>query len=270
MDHRLLSSRAAGWLADRRLPRFLRPLAWQSFARAVGADLDEVEKPLSEYASLTDFFVRRLRDGARSFSNDPQTLQSPVDGRVQSVERIANGDQALQAKGQPYSVTDLLGELAPPDLSGWWSWICYLSPRDYHRVHCPFDGELSGVQWIEGERYSVAPRVLTRVPRVFTRNARVVLRIETDLGPTFQVLVGALNVSRIRLSGLSLDGATQEPRRRYERGDEVGQFELGSTVILVTPPGAWEPVAGLEERDPLRVGAPLGVLAPGAGEEIRR
>jgi len=267
MDHRLLSSRLVGWLADRRLPRRVRPFAWRTFSRLVGADLDEVERPLVEYHSLTDYFVRRLRPGVRPIVASPNELPSPVDGRVQSVERIAHGGQALQAKGQSYSVAELLGERAPADLAGWWSWICYLSPRDYHRIHSPFDGELAHVEWVEGERLSVAPRVLARVPRVFTRNARVVLEIATQHGPVFMVLVGALNVSRIRLEGLSIGATAGLPARTYRRGDEVGRFELGSTVILVTPPSAWEPREGLQPGADLRYGAPIGVLSSTAGQE---
>lgn len=267
MDHRLLSSRLVGWLADRTLPRGARPLAWRTFARLVGANLDEVERPLAEYPSLTDFFVRRLRPGARPIEPDPTILPSPVDGRVQSIERIGNDGHVLQAKGQPYSAAELLGGLAPDALAGWWSWICYLSPRDYHRIHSPYHGSLTGIEWIEGERISVSPRVLERIPRVFARNARVVMRLSTPEGPAFMVLVGALNVSRILLEGLSIDGEHGGAKRSYERGDEVGRFELGSTVILVTPPESWRPRVGLGPGDELRVGAPIGVLSSTAGEE---
>lgn len=267
MDHRLLSSRCVGWLADRHLPRPLRAPAWRLFARAVGADLAEVERPLATYPSLTDFFVRHLAPGTRPPDSDPQTLTSPVDGRVQSVEQLQDAAQALQAKGQSYAVAELLGGLAPPDLAGWWSWICYLSPRDYHRIHSPFRAELRAVRWIDGERLSVAPRVLARTPRVFTRNARVVLALETDRGLAFMVLVGALNVSRIVLEGLTPGPGPERVTRSYERGDEVGRFEMGSTVILVTPPHAWAPVAGLDEGTPLRMGARLGVRYPPPGDQ---
>lgn len=260
MDHRLLSSRCVGWLADRRLPRVLRAPAWRLFSRAVGAELQDVERPLAEYASLTDFFVRRLAPGRRPIDPDPHALPSPVDGHVQSIECIDGSGHVLQAKGQPYSVDELLGGLAPDDLEGWWSWICYLSPRDYHRIHSPFDGRLRDVRWIDGERLSVAPRVLARIPRVFTRNARVVLALETERGPVFMVLVGALNVSRIRLEGVQPDASSGGPTRTYARGDEVGRFEMGSTVILVTPPDAWRPIPEVGTDAQLRVGTAMGTV----------
>lgn len=262
MDHRLLSSRLVGWLADLPLPRPLRSFAWRRFAAAVGADVEEAERPLDEYRSLNAFFVRRLAPGRRSFPEDSSVLPSPVDGRVQSIERISGEEHVLQAKGQPYSVRELLGPAAPERLEGWWSWILYLSPRDYHRVHSPFAGCPLSISWIEGERISVAPKVLQRIPRVFVRNARAVVEIETAQGSAFLVMVGALNVSRIRLEGVET-GSSQIPSDlRYRIGDELGRFEMGSTVILVTPPHGPVPNEDMVEGRAVRLGEPIGRPTP--------
>ncbi|QDU85861.1 Phosphatidylserine decarboxylase proenzyme [Planctomycetes bacterium Pla163] len=262
MDHRLLSSRLVGLLADLPLPRFARAFAWRRFASAVGANLEEVERPLDEYRSLNHFFVRRLAPGRRSFPTDPVLFPSPVDGRVQSIERIGGEGHVLQAKGQPYGVRELLGPAAPERLDGWWSWILYLSPRDYHRVHSPFAGRPRSITWIEGERISVAPKVLERIPRVFVRNARAVVEIETESGPAFLVMVGALNVSRIRLEGVETGASTVPAGLHYAVGDELGRFEMGSTVILVTPPDGPVPSAELEPGRAVRLGETIGRYAP--------
>lgn len=257
MDLAHLSSRLVGWLADLPLPRFLRPPAWRLFARAVGADLSEVEKPLHAYRSLTAFFVRHLRAGLRPVETDPAALPSPVDGRVQHLMEVGVDGEVLQAKGQPYRVDELLGPLAPPSLVGWRCWTLYLSPRDYHRIHCPFDGELVDVAWIGSERHPVAPRVLARRPRVFVRNARAVLRFAVGGRTSYMVFVGALNVSRIHVEGVPSGGSPARPLR-FGRGQEIGRFELGSTVILVTPPEGPRPLAELGPQSPVSMGAAIG------------
>jgi phosphatidylserine decarboxylase len=257
MDLAHLSSRLVGWLADRPLPGFLRAPAWRLFARAVGADLAEVERPLHAYPSLSAFFVRHLRAGSRRVDADPDVLPSPVDGRVQHLMEVGVDGEVLQAKGQPYRVDELLGPLAPASLVGWRCWTLYLSPRDYHRIHCPFDGELVDVAWIGSERHPVAPRVLARRPRVFVRNARAVLRLSERGRTSYMVFVGALNVSRIKVEGVPSGGTPARPLH-FVRGQEIGRFELGSTVILVTPPTGPRPLAGLGPESPVHMGAAIG------------
>jgi len=265
---RTLGSHAIGWLADRRLPKPLRAPAHRAFAALAKADLAETRPPLDGYASVAAFFVRRLVDGARPIVEDPQLLPSPADGRVQSVETIAN-DTILQAKGQPYSARELLAGLDDDEsgadgrveLEGGLALTVYLSPRDYHRVHCPEAGELERVRWVDGARFSVAPKVLLNRPRVFVRNERAVLRLRSARGTYFLVLVGALNVGRIRVMGV--EPGQERPTRQdpnFERGEELGRFELGSTVILLFPPGMAAALPGLEPEDALRMGEPLARL----------
>lgn len=259
-----LCSHAVGWLADRKLPRGLREPAHRIFARLTGADLDEVRPPLDGYASVTAFFIRRLVDGARPITPDQGLLPSPADGRLQAAERIES-DTILQAKGQPYSVTELLGGAdgdcgadGAIDVTGGQAITVYLSPRDYHRVHCPEAAELEAVRWVGGSRFSVAPKVLARRPRVFVQNERAVLRLRSPHGTYFLVLVGALNVGRIRVMGV--EPGQEKPQRRnphFERGEELGRFELGSTVVLVFPAGMVEPLESLAPEAPLLMGAPL-------------
>src|SRR5688572_18976541 len=130
-------SRLCGWLADRKLPTFLRAPVYRAYARATGADLSELRLALADHPSLGAFFVRRLKDGARSFPADTRLLPSPVDGTVQDLSVIERGS-VLQAKGRPYAIEELLGDArAALELEGGHAWTIYLSPRDYHRIHSP-------------------------------------------------------------------------------------------------------------------------------------
>ena len=214
---------------------------------------------LAEFQSLTHFFVRHLKPDARPFPQDDAALPSPVDGAVQAITPIERGT-TLQAKGRSYAVGDLAGTAADGlALDGGLAWTLYLSPRDYHRIHAPDDLELEYVHWLDGERYSVAPKVLARRDNVLAGNERTALRVRTARGPYVLVFVGALNVGRIRVVGVEpgRSGAL-EPPRRFARGDELGRFEMGSTVVILTPPGGPTPVDGLDHGRPLKMGETIG------------
>ena len=253
-------SHVAGWLADRRIPGPLRRPVIGAYCAATGADPAEAQLEPRGYTSLGAFFVRRLKPGSREVHPDPLVLPSPCDGRIQAVGPIREGSM-LQAKGQTYPVRELLAGVGEDlDLEGAHQWTIYLSPRDYHRVHTPETGALTEVRWVPGDLRSVAPKVASRRPRLFATNERVVMRLETERGPLLILMVGALNVGRIRIVGLEQGGSPPPGAPiRLERGDELGRFELGSTVILVAPPGDASPVAGIEEGRALRLGEPIGV-----------
>lgn len=252
------SSRLCGWLADRKLPTFLRAPVYRAYARATGADLSELRLQLADHPSLGAFFIRRLKDGARPFPSDPRILPSPVDGRVQSLCLIEHGT-VLQAKGRPYTVAELLGdERAAAELEGGHSWTIYLSPRDYHRIHSPVEAALASLHWLPGSLYSVAPKVLARRAKVLSINERAVLRLETSRGPFFLVAVGALNVGRIRVVGVEPHASAPVPALRFARGEELARFEMGSTVVLLSPRGGFAPTATLKQGDALKMGATIG------------
>ena len=239
---RILLSHLAGWLADRRVPGPLRHLVYGTYCRITGADPALAQLGLEHYPSLGAFFVRRLREGARPLDPDPGSLISPCDGLIQAAQTIVQGS-LLQAKGREYALGALLGGLADEEtraqaLEGGQAWTIYLSPRDYHRVHTPLGGRLTRVAWIPGDRFSVAPKVLARRPGVLAGNERAVLELESELGTYYLVMVGALSVGRIRVVGVA-PGESSAPRGalRFERGDELARFELGSTVVLVFPRG---------------------------------
>lgn len=253
-----------GWAADIRVPRPLRPLVYGLFARLSGADLSEGQLPAREYPSVGALFVRRLRPGARPIC-PPPGLPCPADGRLQAIARVS-AKGVFEAKGQRFTRAELLGPgdswLPPGALIGM---TVYLSPRDYHRVHCPLEARLLAAWTLPGERFSVAPAVVDRRPAIHAENERVVLVLEAEEGRFALVLVGALNVGRIRVLGLpsAHQGALPQPLR-FERGGELGRFELGSTAILIWPEANRRrlvPLATLEPDQPLRLGAAWGHLA---------
>ena len=257
---RLLPQRLMGRLVYRlahcRWGWVSRPLiGW--FARRYAVDLREAEHGrLESYMSLNEFFTRRLKPGARPIAGGERTLISPVDG-VLTQFGSADGGEMIQAKGLAYRLEALLGE--PADrvadlISGTYATL-YLAPHKYHRVHLPLAGTLRRTRYIPGKRFSVNARTAAVVPGLFCRNERVVCWFETATGPMAVVLVGALNVSSISTawlgeitsgSGRVWEAAEPSGRgssRGFRRGEEIGRFNLGSTVVLALPPEQveWRP-----------------------------
>lgn len=262
MPARRALSHLVGWLADRPLPRFMRASVYRAYARRFRVDLDEMRDPLDSHATFTDFFVRHLKAGARPIEADPDSIVSPVDGTVQTLGPVERG-QILQAKGRPYALEELLGAAARGvELDGGFAWTIYLSPRDYHRIHSPVDARLVRVEWLPGERYSVAPKVLARRD-VLPINERAVLTLQSDPSALYLVLVGALNVGRIKVLGIeqprSGPVAVQLP---FARGSELARFEMGSTIVLVAPPRYVTACNGLMPGDAVRLGQALGRICP--------
>lgn len=253
-------SRTVGWLADRRIPGPLRAPIYRTYARFTGAELADVAAPLASFPSLGAFFVRHLKPEARTVERDPGKLPSPADSMLQDLSCIEE-DTILQAKGMAYDVRELLAGVGSElDLEGGYAWTLYLSPRDYHRVHAPETSRLVEVRWVPGCFYSVRPSILAKEERVFARNERAVMRLETEHGPLLMVMVGALNVARIRIIGVEAGvdlPFDPERQRRFERGAELARFEMGSTVILVSPPGGLKPIQGLHQGDTIKLGQPI-------------
>jgi len=262
-------SALVGWGATQTLPTRLRRPAYRAFARAVGVDLDETELDLRAYPTFGDFFARRLRQGARRIDPASEAIIAPCDGKLAALGSIgASGVDGtlVQAKGRYYRLAELVADAAfARTLSGGAYATIYLSPRDYHRVHAPIDGRVVGYDYLPGELWPVNPRVANRRDGLFARNERVVIRLATQIGTIAVVMVGALGVGNIRLAHAP-DSATWRnagERRRIEldvpvaKGDELGAFRLGSTVVLVFPPGR----AALDCNDTLRFGERIGSIS---------
>jgi len=258
----VLLSHGVGWLADRWIPPFLRAPLYRAYAAGTGADLAEMHGALRDHPSLGAFFVRRLRDGARTVDRDVRALPSPVDGLVQASSSVEQG-HVVEAKGRTYALRELLAGVGEDvELEGGHQFTLYLGPKDYHRIHAPFDATLVEAHHVPGRRWSVQPKVLAR-RNVLAVNERVVLRLAVGERTCFMVLVGALIVGRIRVVGLERfpDGPLATPRR-FTRGEELGRFEMGSTVVLITPPGALEPGSALASGAEVRLGGRIAGWRP--------
>jgi len=209
---------------------------------------------LNNYASFNAFFTRQLRAEVRPIAPGKSVLISPVDGTISQIGKIVQG-QLIQAKGREYSVLELLAgdqQLAQQFDQGLFTTI-YLSPRDYHRIHMPLTGKLQQMIYIPGKLFSVSPRTAQTVPKLFARNERVVTVFETEQGPMVVVLVGAIFVGSMETvwAGLITPPYGKDIQRwqyidkqaiTLKKGQEMGRFNMGSTVILLLPKGvkSWQ------------------------------
>ena len=217
------------------------------FVAKYGVNMAEaVEPDITRYASFNDFFTRALKPGARPLAASEWV--SPVDGAISQFGAI-EGEQIFQAKGHRYSTTALVGgdaALAAQFTDGHFATL-YLSPKDYHRIHMPCAGKLLRMIHVPGDLFSVNPTTAQGVPGLFARNERVVCVFEGERGPWVLVLVGATIVGSM---ATVWQGVINPPRPgklrewRYDKqdvrlvqGEEMGRFLLGSTVVLLFPPG---------------------------------
>ncbi len=189
-------SSGVGWLARRRLPRSLRPAVYTSFARAVGADLDVLDRPLDAFERFDDFFTRPLAPGLRPI--DPLAeVVSPVDGVV-SEHGLADGGRLIQAKGLDYTLAGLLADADEARYfeGGAYATI-YLAPRDYHRIHAPVGGHVVGYRHIPGAFFPVNALSVRHVAGLFALNERLVTYFDSDVGRVALVKVAATGVGNI-------------------------------------------------------------------------
>ena len=261
-------ARAESWPVRRALIGIFRSL--------YAVNLGEAERTRAdEYRSFNDVFTRALKPGARPVDPDPRALLSPCDGRVSEIGAL-DGDRLLQAavtaKRHTYTLEALLADAGfARDFVGG-SFAClYLAPVDYHRVHLPVAGRLVAAWYVPGHLYSVNAATAALIPGLFALNERLVLHFATTHGPLALVLVGALNVGSMSLADLGdvtpsrgRGGPVQRlavTPRDYARGEEVGRFNLGSTVVLVLPPAMVQFERVLHAGSPVRLGQRLGTLA---------
>jgi phosphatidylserine decarboxylase len=240
-------------------------------SRIAGINYDEALSPdPADYASFNAWFTRALKPGARTFDPDPKAFLSPCDGKI-SETGCLDESRILQAKGKDYSVQDLLaGDPVCSQLADGYFSTIYLSPKDYHRIHMPLTGRLQRMIHVPGRLFSVAPYTARHVPRLFARNERVIAVFDTDAGPLVMVLVGAMLVS----STETVWAGEVTPTKNKEvtvkdyssenislaKGDEMGRFNMGSTVILLMPQGALKSQIKLSSGNVVKVGQKLGAI----------
>ena len=267
-----IGSAVVGWAADRSLPRPWRKPLLGRFAARYGVNLAEAEKPLEDYESLQALFTRRLKPGLRPQAGAvPGYLNSPVDARIIACGRIEQG-MAIQAKGLPYRITELLKH--DPDAArfeGGHYLTLYLAPKDYHRIHVPFEGRVTRVERVEGELWPVNDASTGHVPRLYERNRRAAWEA-VGTGPdegleVAAVLVGATHVGSVILDGRWLDGKTLPkdggfavPDLLCAPGEDLGTFAFGSTVVLLVggpKAGRWK---AIRSEGDIKVGERLGAF----------
>ena len=240
---RIALTRALGWFSAIRNPvvRDVSLAIWR-----LSSDLDLSDAKKTHFESLLDCFTRELKPGARPLDPDASSLLSPCDGIVGAHGWIKRG-QMLQAKGMPYRLAELLGsDEAARDAEGCAYVTIRLTSAMYHRFHAPHDGVLLDLHHLDGDTWNVNPIALKRVERLFCRNERAAIRLR--LAPSGSVMtlvpVAAVGVSGLRVHGVEGLMRAGEPgpqrhglNREVQRGDELGWFQHGSTIIVVAPRG---------------------------------
>ena len=262
-------SRIAGWLANTSVTWIKNPFTrWFVKRYDIDMSLAKESDPCA-YASFNDFFTRALRDDARPICDEQDTVVFPADGSISQWGDIVSG-RVFQAKGQSYSLVELLGgdEAAAKPFQGGNFATVYLSPKDYHRVHMPLAGRLTSMVHVPGDLFSVNDTTAENVPRLFSRNERAVCFFETEAGPMAIVLVGAMIVASIETvwAGQITPEARTVKTTEYGQiqdfafatGDEMGRFKLGSTAVVVFGPDAVKWREDYHAGSPTKMGEKMG------------
>ena len=254
-------SRLVGWLAQSQRPLIRRSFI-HLFAKAYDISLADAErKGLDDYHSFNDFFTRALAVGARPLPEQHNALACPVDGTVSQIGRIQS-DLLMQAKGHQYTLNSLASTTGKGFEDGDFCTI-YLAPSNYHRIHLPCDGTLVETRAIPGALFSVNGVTEAGIPGLFCRNERLVCRFETAHGPMLLVLVGALIVASIETvwegpaSPYREEIVTQHDQA-FKRGEEIGRFLLGSTIICCFAKDAVRLAEHLDAGTVVRLGESIG------------
>lgn len=252
-----------GWFSKRRMSKILIP----TYIKAYNIQIAEAMRPVADYPNLLSFFCRHLKPSARTIHTD--CIASPVDGTVSEFGRIEKGT-LLQAKGHAYRLEELLAEPAIADRFENGAYITvYLSPADYHRIHMPCDGTLTGWKHVPGTLFPVNPKGVQTIGQLFTKNERLITFMNTEYGEAVFVKVGATIVGSIRTeygpeyesvlrrkSRAVTDGKLNQP---CIRGEEIGRFEFGSTVILLFAEGVVRDFC-VQTGQKVRLGEPLAFV----------
>lgn len=265
-----LLSRCVGHLTRLRLPRWILHPFLRWYVKHFRVNLEEAERPLESYDTVVAFFTRRLRAGIRPVDMATDAVVSPVDGAVYACGPIQH-NTFIHAKGHPYMLEELLGdaESCRPFYDGSFCTI-YLSPRDYHRIHAPYEGVIDSFHYIPGKLLPVNPPSAEMFPKLFAINERLTTFFRHTSGATFAVVkVGATNVGRIRLTYdeyvTNRWGGAHVTTRCYTEGiptqkaAEIGMFEMGSTVVLLFSPEFQ--LESLAPDTPVRLGQRIGCLS---------
>jgi len=244
------------------------------FVHLYDVDIDDVKLDVpGDFETFNAFFIRELENNARPVDANTQSIVSPVDGTISSAGPIRD-NSIFQAKGLEYSLEDLLAtdlQDARRYIDGSYATI-YLAPYNYHRIHAPLDGKIVAARYIPGDLFSVNTATAANVPGLFRRNERLVVHLRSAHGPYAMVFVGALNVGSIstpwsgeirpRKTGVVEMISLEKGPDAVRKGDLLGWFNMGSTVILLLPAGAGSWNTGLDPKSTVRMGESIGAVRP--------
>ncbi|WWP01698.1 MAG: archaetidylserine decarboxylase [Candidatus Dasytiphilus stammeri] len=266
-----------GWLANLRLGMINKIIIYL-FIKYYHIDMSNAShQEISYYKTFNQFFTRALRDEKHPINLDPNILVCPVDGEISQLGYIEN-NKIFQAKGHYYTLDALLaGKITMIKLFRHGNFVTiYLSPQDYHRVHMPCNGVLREMIYVPGTLFSVNPCATHDIPNLFARNERIICLFDTQFGPLIQIMVGATLVGSIETIWHGTitpprDGiikywswpafSKKNPNQsiRLFKGQEMGQFKLGSTVINLFTPNRVKLVEHLRSKSITRIGQPLAI-----------
>lgn len=229
--------------------------------------LEEMKGSISQMSSFNEFFTRELKPGLRPIDDSPKSVTSPVDGTIAQFGNIKNG-LLVQSKGIQYSLTDLIGEKDATRFERGYFITFYLSPADYHRIHAPVAGSVKSFSYFSGNLWPVNYFAVSKIRGLFSLNERIVTPIEMEKATVTLVKIGATIVGKIKLDYSDLTsnrggntrlGTPVVPARHYKKGDEIGRFQLGSTVILLFENKLFAPLDLYEGRK-VKTGQAIGYL----------
>lgn len=267
-----LLSRLIGKLANSHCDHIKNPfIHW--FINHFDVDLSQAKiEDYKNFENFNAFFTRELKDGARPICNTAKSIASPADGAISEIGDIELGS-ILQAKGHKYSLISLLAgdaDLSAKMLGGKFATV-YLSPKDYHRVHMPVTGKLVKTTYVPGKLFSVNQTTANNVPGLFAQNERLICEFDSSSGPFVMILVGAMIVAGIETvwqgqvapptNGLQTLDINKLKNIRLKKGEEMGRFMLGSTVILLFPEDTNEWSDELQAGSELMMGQQIGTAS---------
>ena len=253
-------SRMYGRLTRIKRPRFLARFIIDFFVSTYDISMDEYEGDVSDYDSLSSIFIRKLDPKKRKLIEDNKALLSPADGVVSSIELI-DSDKVIQAKGIDYKLSEFLNLKLDFDKK-WYITTIYLSPRDYHRYHFPLGGDVKGYCRMRGHIYPVNNIGLKHIKELFVKNERIVLELIHKKMQIYIGAVGATFVGSIKMEFIEKykrDNKWKNISFNAAQMDEMGRFELGSTIIMATPEELGSPVNGITGKH-VKTGEKLFVL----------
>lgn len=261
-----LLTNVVGWLANSRTP-WVKNFLIKQFIKLYHINMNEAEIENPEaYPDFNSFFIRKLKPNIRPLATDPKAIASPADGTVAMMGQI-HKNQLVQAKGMYFDIEKLLGgdvTLCEPYYDGTFATI-YLAPNNYHRVHMPFNGKLRQTIYVPGKLFSVNQITSDLIPNLYSRNERLVCIFDTSVGPMVVIMVGAMIVGSIQMTWMEkpiradrIVTETFSTTSEIKKGEELGYFKMGSTVIVLLPKGSAEWDAAISSNQTVKVGQFLG------------